>query len=497
MNQVDQPISSGNPKSSQNHSSSEKDKDKDKDKNRFDSLALSPELLGVIAEIGYHTMTEIQAKAIPLLLAGRDVIGQSKTGSGKTAAFGIPLLQKIRVQDRRVQALVMCPTRELCTQVARELRNLGRRQQGLQVLVVCGGQPVAPQAFALEKGVHIVVGTPGRILDHIRRSSIQLSRLSTVVLDEADRMLDMGFQEDMETILAESPDSRQTVFFSATFPDSISEMSETYQRDPVSVKIENTDESKADIHQVLYEAANENKSVLLQGLLQQIAPKSTIVFSNFKAAVVELTAALEKAGVSAGCIHGDLLQIDRDKIMARFRNQSIRVLVATDVAARGIDVADLDLVVNYDLPQKPETYVHRIGRTGRAGKKGLAISFMTPKEAYRVNGIEEHTGTKFEREKFNVAAESKMQKTEKSKHAEALMATIHISGGRKHKMRPGDILGALTGEAGGLEASEIGKIEIHDMFSYVAVSSRLAKIACEALRNGRIKGRKFNVDLVR
>ena len=474
MNQVDQPTS-GTPKNSSTPS----------DKNRFDTLAISPELLGVIAEIGYLTMTEIQAKAIPLLLAGRDVIGQSKTGSGKTAAFGIPLLQKIRVQDRRVQALVMCPTRELCTQVAREIRNLGRRQQGLQVLVVCGGQPVAPQAFALEKGVHIVVGTPGRILDHIRRSSIQLSRLSTVVLDEADRMLDMGFQEDMETILAESPASRQTVFFSATFPDSIGEMSATYQKDPISVTIENTDESKAD------------KSVLLQGLLQQIAPKSTIVFSNFKAAVVELTAQLEKAGVSAGCIHGDLLQVDRDKIMARFRNQSIRVLVATDVAARGIDVADLDLVVNYDLPQKPETYVHRIGRTGRAGKKGLAISFATPKEAYRVNGIEVHTGTKFEREKFNVAAETKMQKTEKSKHAEALMATIHISGGRKHKMRPGDILGALTGEAGGLEASEIGKIEIHDMFSYVAVSSRLAKIACEALRNGRIKGRKFNVDLVR
>ncbi|RYZ55253.1 MAG: DEAD/DEAH box helicase, partial [Proteobacteria bacterium] len=401
-----------------------------KAQNRFDSLKLSPTLLSVIEEIGYVAMTEIQAKAIPLLLAGRDVIGQSKTGSGKTAAFGIPLLEKIRVQDRRVQALVMCPTRELCTQVAREFRNLGRRMPGLQVLVVCGGQPVAPQAFALEKGVHIVVGTPGRILDHIRRDSIQLSRLSTVVLDEADRMLDMGFQEDMETILAESPPSRQTVFFSATFPDSIGEMSAAYQRDPVEVTIENTDESKADIHQVLYETTNETKAVVLQGLLQQIQPKSTIVFSNFN-------------------LHGDLLQIDRDKIMARFRNQSIRVLVATDVAARGIDVADLDLVVNYDLPQKPETYVHRIGRTGRAGKKGLAISFATPKESYRVNGIEDHTGTKFEREKFNVAAESKMQRTEKPKHAEALMATIHISGGRKHKLRPGDILGALTGEAGG------------------------------------------------
>lgn len=465
--------------------------------NRFESLSLNPALLGVIEEIGYQTMTEIQAKAIPLLLAGKDVIGQSKTGSGKTAAFGIPLLEKIRIQDRRLQALVMCPTRELCTQVARELRNLGRRQPGLQVLVVCGGQPVAPQAFALEKGVHVVVGTPGRIMDHIRRSSIHLERLSLVVLDEADRMLDMGFQEDMETILSEAPVSRQTVFFSATFPDSIEVMSKTFQKNAVSITIENTDESKADIHQVLYDATPETKSVILQGLLQQIQAKSTIVFCNLKATVVELTAQLEKAGVSAGCIHGDLLQIDRDKIMARFRNQSIRVLVATDVAARGIDVADLDLVVNYDLPQKPETYVHRIGRTGRAGRKGLAISFASSKESYRVGSIEDHTGTKFEREKFNVAAEAKMQKTEKANHAEALMTTLHISGGRKHKLRPGDILGALTGEAGGMNAAEIGKIEIHDMFAYVAVSSRLAKIACEALRNGRIKGRKFNVDLVR
>ncbi|MBC7658175.1 MAG: ATP-dependent RNA helicase DbpA [Chitinophagaceae bacterium] len=464
---------------------------------RFDTLALSPAILGVIDEIGYQTMTDIQAKAIPLLLKGSDLIGQSKTGSGKTAAFGIPLLEKIRIQDRRLQALVMCPTRELCTQVARELRNLGRRLPGLQVLVVCGGQPVAPQAFALEKGVHVVVGTPGRILDHIRRDSINLARLSMVVLDEADRMLDMGFQDDMETILAESPSSRQTVFFSATFPDSIEAMSAAYQKEAIKITIENTDQSKADIHQVLYETSIENKPIVLHGLLQQIEAKSTIVFCNLKVTVTQLAAQLEKAGASVACLHGDLLQIDRDKVMARFRNQSVRVLIATDVAARGIDVADLDLVVNYDLPQKPETYVHRIGRTGRAGRKGLAISFAGPRESHRVASIEDHTGTKFDHEKFDFAAEQKMQKVEKAQHAEAVMATIHISGGRKHKMRPGDILGALTGEAGGLDAADIGKIEIHDMFAYVAVSSRLAKIACEALRNGRIKGRKFNVDLVR
>lgn len=461
--------------------------------NRFESLKISEDIRDVIKSIGYETMTEIQAKAIPELLAGRDVIGQSRTGSGKTAAFAIPVLQKIRLNDRSVQALMMCPTRELCTQVARELRNLGRKLPGLQVITVCGGMPFGPQAAALDKGVHIAVGTPGRIQDHLRRKTLALGRVQTVVLDEADRMLDMGFQEDMETILRECPTSRQTVFFSATFPDSIEDMSAAYQKSAVRVTIENKD-VKPDIHQVIYEASPDQKPAVLQGVLQQISATSSIVFCNLKATTVLLAQELSKMGMSVAALNGDLEQIDRDKVMARFRNQSIRVLIATDVAARGIDIAGLDLVVNYDLPGKPEAYVHRIGRTGRAGRKGLAISLASARENFRIEMIENHTGVKMEREAFK-ALDKKLLAADKP--AEAVMTTLHINAGRKQKLRPGDILGALTGEAGGMLATDVGKIEIHDMFAYVAVSSRLAKRACEALQNGRIKGRKFTVNLVR
>lgn len=461
--------------------------------NRFESLKISADLLETVRSIGYETMTEIQAKAIPLLLSNRDVIGQSKTGSGKTAAFSIPILQKIQIKDRSVQALILCPTRELCTQVARELRSLGRKLPGFQVITVCGGMPFGPQASSLEKGVHIVVGTPGRIQDHIRRETLSLDRVRTVVLDEADRMLDMGFEDDMRTILGSCPDSRQTVFFSATFLDTVEDMSAIYQRSAVRVTVE-SNEAKPDIHQVVYEATGEEKPKVLSGLLQQIDAHSTIVFCNQKATTVSLATELAKNGVSVSALNGDLLQWDRDKVMAQFRNKSLRVLIATDVAARGIDIAGLDLVINYDLPSKPETYVHRIGRTGRAGAKGLAISLATPREGFRVEMIETHTGVKMEKEKFR-PIETKLARAEKP--SEALMATIQINGGRKQKLRPGDILGALTGEAGGLDASDIGKIEIHDLIAYVAVSSRIAKRACEALQSGRIKGRKFTVSLVR
>ncbi|RZA19371.1 MAG: DEAD/DEAH box helicase, partial [Proteobacteria bacterium] len=312
-------------------------------------------------------------------------------------------------------------------------------------------------------------------------------------LDEADRMLDMGFQEDMETILKECPERRQTVFFSATFPDSIEDMSAAYQRSAVRITVA-TQDVKPDIHQVVYEASIEHKPTVLQGLLAQISATSTIVFCNLKATTVDLATELAKHGVSVAALNGDLMQIDRDKVLARFRNQSIRVLIATDVAARGIDIQGLDLVVNYDLPSKADAYVHRIGRTGRAGRKGLAISLASARENFRIEQIEEHTGIKMEREVFK-AVDKKLLAAEKP--AEAIMATIHINAGRKQKLRPGDILGALTGEAGQLLASDVGKIEIHDMFAYVAVSSRLAKRACEALQNGRIKGRKFTVNLVR
>ncbi|HYX34771.1 MAG: ATP-dependent RNA helicase DbpA [Pseudobdellovibrionaceae bacterium] len=457
----------------------------------FAQLAISPALQEVVAELGFRAMTPIQAQSIPLLLQGYDLIGQSKTGSGKTAAFTLPILDRIRVSARQVQALVLCPTRELCGQVAREMRKLARRHPGLQVLVLAGGEPGRPQAVSLESGVHIVVGTPGRTLDHINRGNLDLTTLRYLVLDEADRMLDMGFADEMEKILEAAPQNRQTIFFSATFPASIEEMSARYQKQAQRVTIDEGAVTAPSVKQIVVEINPENKLSALHGLLDQYRPETAIVFSNHKAAIAEITKALGEWGVSAAGLHGDLEQMDRDKVMAKLRNRSIRVLVATDVAARGIDVADLDLVINYDLPLKPDTYVHRIGRTGRAGKEGIAISMATPRERLKIEAIETYTGSSFEREKIQ------LPKQEKALYQGAAMTTLSIGGGRKDKLRPGDILGALTGEAGGLDAKDIGKIEIHDRVAYVAVAQSLGRIAVERLREGRIKGRKFSVDWVR
>jgi ATP-independent RNA helicase DbpA len=465
----------------------------------FSDLPLSPALLEVVKELGFEKLTPIQARSIPLLLEGKDLIGQSKTGSGKTAAFGLPLLERIEISSGRrvLQALVLSPTRELCTQVAREIRKLGRRHSGLQVLVLAGGQPIYPQANALEKGIHIAVGTPGRVVDLLRRGALDLSRLDTFVLDEADRMLDMGFQEDMEKILKKAPKERQTVLFSATFPSSILSMSKAYQRDPVRVTIESESDEAHSIRQVAYEVDPSNKVKGLLWLLQQHKPESAIVFCNFKATVSELSRAFLQSGVSVGSIHGDLEQHERDRVMAKFRNQSTRVLIATDVAARGIDIEKLDLVVNYDLPSKVDVYTHRIGRTGRAGKSGLAVSFASARERGKIQTIEKSTGVKFDWKKLasNEQLNAEVAKTEL--HSDAKMDTLYISGGRKEKMRPGDILGALTGEAGGLSGSDVGKIEIHDHFSYVAVSRKVSQRALERLAAGRIKGRKFRVEKVK
>jgi ATP-independent RNA helicase DbpA len=455
----------------------------------FKSLRISPALIQVARELGYEKLTPIQAQSIPLLLEGKDILGQSKTGSGKTAAFSIPLLQKINLKNRQIQSLILCPTRELCTQVAREIRKLGRHMPGLNVLILSGGQPMFSQLTAIEKGAHIAVGTPGRVLDHLRRK-LDLSQLFYFVLDEADRMLEMGFQEDMQSIISELPEKRQTALFSATFPRTIETMSKSVQTHPIRVTIADEDLEKADIRQAFYDIGENSRLVAVQSLLQQYKPESAIIFCNFKASVAELTDCLIESGFSALALHGDLEQPERDKVMAKFRNRSVRVLVATDVAARGIDVEDLDAVFNFELPPDPEIYVHRIGRTGRAGKKGIAISVVSSKETAKMNRIEDYTKTKVERKVFKLQGPQAQQLA-------PLMETLYISGGRKDKMRPGDILGALTGEAGGLKATDIGKIEIHDRFSYVAVSKNLARLALERLNNGRIKGRKFRIELVR
>jgi ATP-independent RNA helicase DbpA len=458
----------------------------------FAELSLSPPLLQVLAELEFQAVTPIQAQSIPVLLQGHDLVGQAQTGSGKTAAFALPILEKVQLQQRRVQALVLCPTRELCAQVAGDIRRLGRKLPGLQVLVLAGGQPIRPQLSALEKGAHIAVGTPGRVLDLLQREALDTRQLTTVVLDEADRMLDMGFREDMERILGATPRTRQTVLFSATFPPDIEAMSRAFQKNPERVTVAEADAAPG-IHQLCYTCAPQEKPALLLRILRQYQPDSAIVFCNLKATVVELRQALVKAGVSADGLQGDLEQSERDRVMAKFRNHSTRVLIATDVAGRGIDVEALDAVVNFDLPPQPEPYVHRIGRTGRAGRRGLAISIATLRDERKIEGIEHSTGVKLER--ANVETLPQVDPAG-GVPLGAAWETLFISSGRKDKMRPGDILGALTGEAGGLSASDVGKIEIHDRLSYVAVSKGIVRVALQRLRDGRIKGRKHRIEWV-
>ena len=459
----------------------------------FAALPLSAELLAVVAELGFEKLTPIQAQAIPPLLEGKDLVGQSRTGSGKTAAFALPILQRLSLEAREVGALVLCPTRELSAQVAREIRRLGRRHAGLTVLVLAGGEPVGRQIGALEKGVHIAVGTPGRVLDHLRRRTLRVHRVASVVLDEADRMLDMGFQDDMEKILRALPPNRQTVFFSATYPTSIETLCQKHQKDPVFVKVEAEPEEAREIRQLVVHSEQEQKIGALRWVLATYPHESALIFANLKVTVAEIAKVLSEGGLSTGSLHGNLEQYDRDRVMAKFRNASTRVLVATDVAARGIDIENLDLVVNFDLPSQSEVYVHRIGRTGRAGKVGLAVSLRNEREQLKVDAIEHLTGVK-----LVVTERQAVPRGEKAALAQALerdakMATLRISGGRKEKVRPGDILGALTGEAGGLDAADIGKIEIHDHFSYVAVKKSISQGAQQSLSAGRIKGRKFQV----
>jgi ATP-independent RNA helicase DbpA len=464
----------------------------------FAALGLSPTLRQVVAELGFVTPTPVQARAIPLLCAGRDLVGQSTTGSGKTAAFALPILQRLDLALRRPQALILCPTRELCTQVARDLRKLGRREAGLQVLILSGGQPMNPQLAALKRGVHVVVGTPGRALDHITRGSLGLGDLKTLVADEADRMLDMGFGEEMEKILTAAPQPRQTIFFSATYPRSIEAMTRAHQRNPVRLTIADAATPSSQLRQVGYRVEEGRRLETLLGALRASPPASAIIFCNLKATVARVEAALVAAGISCASLHGNLEQKERDLVMARFRNHSLRVLVATDVAARGLDIDGLDLVVNFELPFQPEIYVHRIGRTGRAGKPGLALSLIGPQDGAKVRAIEASIDASLERQEPPGRGATPDPFAEKSPiPADATMETLYISGGRKDKMRPGDILGALTGAAGGFQGSEIGKIEIHDRFSYVAIAKGSAMRAIQQLGAGRIKGKRFKAGLAR
>ena len=463
-------------------------------KSVFDSL--SPALRLVVRDLGYERPTPIQSASIPVLLAGKDLIGQSETGSGKTAAFTLPILQRLVLARRSVQAIVLCPTRELSAQVAREFRRLGCAHAGLTVVELVGGQPARLQREALGRGAHVAVGTPGRVLDLLQKKTLKTGAIATLVLDEADRMLDMGFGPDVEAILREIPRSRQTALFSATFPDAITAISEAHQRNAVRVTIDDPEGARLEIRELYLAARSEDKFNTLCWLLCEYPHSSALIFCNFKATAVEIAGRLASAGVSVGRLDGDLDQFQRDQVLARFRNESVRLLVATDVAGRGIDVKDLDLVINYEFPQQADIYVHRIGRTGRAGKKGVAISLTSDRSGARIDAIEEKTGRKIEaierRDNNAPGAEVLLRSIAQS----ATMETILISGGRKDKIRPGDILGALTGEAGGLKGDDVGKIEIHDRLSYVAVTRSVCQTAVDRLNAGRIKGKRFRATQV-
>ena len=467
----------------------------------FAALGLSRTLCQVVGELGFATPTPVQARAIPVLLAGRDLIGQSTTGTGKTAAFALAILQRLKLGERHPQALVLCPTRELCAQVARDFRKLGRRETGLAVVILSGGQPMKPQLEALQRGVHVVVATPGRALDHITRGSLKLNGVATVVVDEADRMLEMGFGVEMEKILTTAPKSRQTILFSATYPRSIDAMTKTHQRNPERLTVDESDGPGALVRQLAVFIDERGRLDTLLAILRTSPPESALLFCNFKATVARVEQALRAGGVSCASLHGDLEQRERDLVMAKFRNHSVRVLVATDVAARGLDIDGLDLVVNVELPSQPEIYVHRIGRTGRAGKPGLAVSLVGPQDRAKLQAIEAAIGSPLERQATPstgpAPARGDTSTSGSAGPADAAMETLYISGGRRDKLRPGDILGALTGEAGGFPGSDVGKIEIHERFSYVAVAKGSANRATQLLAAGRIKGKKFKVGLPR
>jgi ATP-dependent RNA helicase DbpA len=458
----------------------------------FKSLSLSNDLLAILDQQKLTSATPIQSESIPLLLAGRDLVGQSKTGSGKTLAYALPILQKLEMALRTPQALILCPTRELCDQVVREFRRFGKSLQGLHVVSLVGGQPHAPQRQALENGAHVIVGTPGRTLDFLSTDSIPLFDLKTLVLDEADRMLDEGFAAEVEKILQAMPVQRQTVLFSATFTESIQTLIQKYLKNPARVSVQDEAEQAPSIQQYVYTAENEHKLEKFIRLLQQHPSASTIVFCRTKATVSEVLARLKDLKVSCEALHGDLEQNERDQVMAIFRNGSIRILIATDVAARGLDVDHLELVVNYDLPATAEDYVHRIGRTGRAGRTGTAVSMANAFEAVKLMEIEKLTCVPMIRQELGFKNQLGLGREFQS----APMRTIFISGGRQDKLRPGDVLGALTADPQALKADEIGKIEIHPTRTYVAVKNHLGEKVLDKLRRGKIKNSKFKVYLL-
>ena len=552
---------------------------------RFDELQLDDRILRAVTDMGFEAMSPIQAQAIPVQMECRDVIGQAQTGTGKTAAFGIPLLQKIDCDSRKLQAIALCPTRELAIQVAEEIRRLAKYMRGIKVLPIYGGQDIGRQIRGLKDGVQIIIGTPGRVMDHMRRKTIRFDHVHTVILDEADEMLNMGFLEDMETILGQLPDERQTVMFSATMPMAIQEIARKFQKNPVNVKVVKKELTVPKVTQYYYEVKPKTKVEVMCRLLDMYAPKLSVAFCNTKKQVDELVQELQGRGYFAEGLHGDLKQEQRDRVMNSFRNGTTEILVATDVAARGIDVDDVGAVFNYDIPQDDEYYVHRIGRTGRAGKEGIAFSFVVGKEVYKLRDIQRYCKTKIIPQAIpsldditSIKAEKIMDQVKdvladtdltrmvhiieqklveedytsldvaaallklamgeenediaESGHlarsldeldrygwdrkdrgrggrggraggrdrdgrgARGDMVRLFVNIGKNQNVKPGDILGAIAGEAG-IPGRMVGSIDMYDNYTFVEVPGDDARTVMKAMKNAKIKGKSVRMEVAR
>jgi len=456
----------------------------------FSSFKLRTEILRNLSSLGYQYATPVQEQSLPLILDGKDVISQAKTGSGKTAAFGLGLLQKLNVQQFRIQSLVLCPTRELADQVAKEIRKLARAIHNIKILTLCGGMPLGPQIGSLEHGAHIIVGTPGRIEEHLRKGTLSLTNVTTLVLDEADRMLDMGFQASLDSIIKQTPAIRQTLLFSATYPDKIQSIAKKIMIQPIIVKVASVHDNTSISQFFLNIDKNRNRVEVLHHLLLQHRPESTIIFCNTKKETQDIADKLKNYGFSVLALHGDLEQKIRDQTLVRFSNKSASILIATDVAARGLDIESVELVINLHIARDLEVHTHRIGRTGRAGRKGIALTFYSDNEQYKLDRLQEYLNHPIEKIEFSptrLKDESTYQPP---------MDTLQLDSGKKQKIRPGDILGALTGH-NGIAGNQVGKIDIFDQCAYVAIQHHQAVTALKILEMGKLKGRSVRVRMIR
>ena len=458
---------------------------------RFDQLALAPATLQNLEQLGYTQMTPIQAASLPLTLAGQDLIAQASTGSGKTAAFGLPLIERLQSAgspSTAIQAVILCPTRELADQVTQEIRRLARARSNVKVVTLCGGVALRGQTVSLEHGADVVVGTPGRILDHLERGSLSLAGVNTLVLDEADRMLDMGFFDDIAKVVRQCAKDRQTLLFSATYPEGIAKLAAQFMRAPQTVKVE-AQHSAHKIRQIYYEVSESQRLDAVSKLLAHFRPERTLAFCNTKQQCRDLVAVLQAQGYSALALFGELEQRERDQVLVQFSNRSCSVLVATDVASRGLDVEGLEAVINVDVTPDAEIHIHRIGRTGRGDAEGLALTLASMDEMGSVGKIEVMQGRESKWEPLSGLSSAEVGPLQPP------MRTLQIVGGRKEKIRAGDVMGALAGECG-LTREQVGKINVNEFSTYVAVQAALAKKVEVQLSHGKIKGKSVKVRLL-